>query len=153
MTFTLNNANLQRALEKKGHPVQSQPGNDQLYFVKRYENIETVMFFRILDGGELLQIMTALPFPLKEELKTDVARLLHKLNLDLDMPGFGMDEHMKIIFYRSVFPTPNKTCEEALLERYIALGPRAAASFSQVIAVVAQGHMTYDELIKRSRDL
>lgn len=148
MNFKLTLQSLQAYLEKLQYKVQLQ--DNQLYTVKRQENIDLVLFFRILNDGELLQILVGLPFPLKEELFNDVGRVLHKLNLDLDMPGFGMDENTKLIFYRSVIPCQNKMCDPALFEKYLELGPRACSSFAQIIAVIAQGHMTYDELIKRS---
>lgn len=151
MNFKLNTPNLLGTLQRAGLEPKQQPQSDQIFCIKKMENIELVLFFRILSEGELLQIMTGLPFPLRDELKNDVARLLHKLNLDLDMPGFGMDEKTKLIFYRSVFPCQNKVCEVTLLDKYLEVGPRVCSSFAQVLAVVAQGHMTYDELLRKSQ--
>lgn len=69
--------------------------------------------------GELLQIIGYLPYEADPDHFSEIARLLHRFNLDLDLPGFCLDEEGRYMFYRLMLPCLNQTVEIRLLNLYI----------------------------------
>jgi hypothetical protein len=88
---------------KKEHKVELQEEHKQISFTLTIKEKEVPVFVGILHES-LLQIIAYLPYELQEKAFGEVARFLHIINKELDMPGFGMDENGKLVFYRLVIP-------------------------------------------------
>lgn len=99
--------------------------------------MEIPIFFVIFGDNLLLQLISYLPFPLKEASLAPVARFLHKINRDLDIPGFGMDEKEKLIFYRIVIPCITGKLDEQLLANFLGTIRLACENFLEPIGIVA----------------
>jgi hypothetical protein len=141
---------IQAHLEKQGLKPQFQKETNQIYLITLKSGIELVMFLRLLSEGELLQIITFVPVKIRQETLNDLSRLLHKLNRDLDFPGFGIDEDTGIIFFRVVMPCLNRQCDLDILEKHLEAVPKIVVAFYKVIDTIVKGETTFDELLKLS---
>jgi hypothetical protein len=101
----------------------------------------------------LLQLLVFIPCQLQKEVIPDMARLLHLLNKELDVPGFGMDEMAGVIFYRLMLPTPNKKIEEELLGAFLRTVEQVCKMFSGPIEAVAMGATTLEEILTKAKEL
>lgn len=91
----------------------------QVYFNLEIQEKEVPVFFRIMDKTHVLQLVAYPPTQIQEETFSEIARFLHILNKELDIPGFGMDESTKLIFYRAVIPSLTENIEEDLIRAYV----------------------------------
>lgn len=146
MTFKLTTNSLLGFLNKNKYLPKLQEETGQICILFKHDQNEFHTFLRPLEEGELLQILVYLPVQIKEGCEAEVARLLHKINYDVDVPGFGMYEPAKLLFYRIIMPCPQKVCNEQLLTKYISVCTTAASSLLSLIASVATGEQTYSEL-------
>lgn len=122
--------------------------SDQIYIFLKIAHYEVPVFFGIRSGDQLLQTIAYLPFQLLDLHLGQVARLLHLLNRELDMPGFGMDEVQKLLFYRIVIPCINKELNEKVLELQLATTKVAIETFMDAIAMVLTGKGKVEDLLK-----
>lgn len=140
---------LKRLNEKDLKPI-IQPKTNLLYVLMRVGiGHEVPIFFVILNDGALLQTLAYLPFELQKEAKSEIARLLHLVNRDIDLPGFGMDENQKLIFYRLVVPCIDNELPDKTLDLLLGSTKIAAETFIEAIRVVASGEMTIEKILKR----
>ena len=91
-------------LTKNNLEIKRQPETAQLFVLFKIQDQDYPIFLRVMDDGELLQILAFMPISLDPKTAPDLARLLHLFNKEIDIPGFGMDESAKVIFYRIVLP-------------------------------------------------
>ena len=98
--------------------------------------------------GNLLQTIAYLPYELNEKAASDVARLLHLLNREVDIPGFGMDELQKLMFFRCVIITTDGKLDPKLLDIYLATTRIACETFMEAIATMAGGKTSVDAVLK-----
>lgn len=129
-----------------------QPETNQLYFLKKIGQTDFPVFIRIFDTGELLQLLAFLPCTLMSESANDTARLLHMLNKEMDLPGFGMDENSRVVFYRCMLPVKNKAIDPLLLDAYLNSLDLVCQSFAPVITAVAHRTLTLDEVLKEAQN-
>lgn len=134
-------------LEKKGLKPVLQKESGQVYITTEVNKAELHTFFVILAEGSILQLISYIPLNFLDSAKNDVARLLHILNKDVDMPGFGMDEKEKLIFYRAVIPCLNKEVSGEYLDLIISASKAACEAFMGIIGVVATGTSKLDQLL------
>ncbi len=106
-------------LRRKNYDAKLQSETNQIYFIHKAGQLEFPIFFRIFEKGDLLQLLAFIPSNFKEGTQTEVARLLHLINKELDIPGFGMDEKEGVIFYRSMLPAFDKKIDPNLLESFL----------------------------------
>lgn len=139
-------------LQKKGFPAQLQKETNQLVMVFKIADREFPFFLRIFEGGELLQLLAFLPCNTTSNTIADTGRLLHLLNKELDIPGFGLDESTSVVFYRCMIPVQNQQIDEALLEAFLSSIQLVCKSFAPVIAAVAYGSATFEEVLKKTRE-
>lgn len=139
---------LQEYLQKNQIDVQLQPETQQLYIVFKIDKIEYPLFIRIYEGGDLLQLLIFLPYDLKKSLVGDTARLLHLLNKEIDIPGFGIDETTGVIFYRAVIPCFDKKIDEGLLSSYLNSIQTICQTFTPVIGSVSTGAASFEKVLK-----
>ena len=91
----------------------------QIYFKLDIQDKEVPVFFKVMEKASLLQLIAYPPTQIKEEMFAEIARFLHILNKELDIPGFGMDENSKLIFYRLVLPSLKNELDEGLVRAYV----------------------------------
>lgn len=133
--------------ERKLNPVFQQE-NDQIYVLMIINKHEVPIFFGIRSEKTLLQTIAYIPFELTSKSKGEVARLLHLLNYQMDMPGFGMDEEQRLMFYRLVIPCPESELDERFLNLFLATTRVAVETFMGAIAMVAAGSVDLDTMKK-----
>jgi len=135
-------------LNQKNFSPLFQKETDQIYIVMNINGHEVPAFFGIRSEGHILQIIAYLPFELFPSTLGESARLLHILNKELDLPGFGMDEKEKLIFYRSVIPCLSQEVDEQILEMTLATMRIACETFMGAISAIISGNVKVDQLKK-----
>lgn len=148
----MNLDSIRNYLESLKLSPKLQPETDQLYVVFKHENFEFPLFIRVFEESQLLQLILFIPFATQDETNNDVARLLHLLNKELDIPGFGMDEAAKLIFYRIMLPGSDKKINKEVLSAYIGTVQNVLQTFTPVIANVASGQSNFDEVLQKVKE-
>lgn len=151
--ITLNLKNIQKFLEDQKYEVQFQKETNQLYILLKIEEYDFPLFIRIYEDGDLMQFILFIPCNIVPGTENDVARLLHTLNKEIDVPGFGMDETAKVTFYRIMIPALNKQIEEQLILTFIKSLPLIGETFTPVIATAATGRATYGEIMHKMKEI
>ncbi len=150
MNISLNN--LQKYLSSKKYDASIQEETDQVLVLLKISGHDFPLFLRIFDDSDLLQLLVFMPTNIKPGTHSDLARLLHLLNKELDIPGFGMDEAQEVVFYRYMLPIPGKKIEEELLESYIKSIELICESISSSVIAVAAGVATYSEILRKIKE-
>lgn len=119
--------------------VKLQAESQQLYTILSIDKQEFPLFIKVDSTGTILQLLLFMPCTMSQKAPPEVARLLHLLNKEIDLPGFGMDETAKVIFFRSVLPTSNGSIDKILLNNILTALPRIARVFFPVISATATG--------------
>lgn len=143
---------LLKHMKKNQYEAEIQPDTQQVYTVLKISERDYPLFLRVYDNGQLLQILVFLPSKLEKEKVTEIARMLHLLNKELDIPGFGMDEMAGVIFYRVMLPTPHQKIEGDLLNAFLQSIDHVCQMFAIPIEAVAQGHANLDEILKQIQE-
>ncbi|AAD18553.1 hypothetical protein CpB0425 [Chlamydia pneumoniae TW-183] len=149
-TWTLNQNNLTKFLKSSDEEPFLERESGLTYINIQANGNELPLFFVIRSEGEILQLICYLPYQLHESHKASTARLLHLLNRDIDIPGFGMDEEQGLIFYRLVLPCLNGEIHDTLLRIYIDTIKLVCDSFSHAIGLISSGNMNLDELRRQA---
>lgn len=139
-------------LSQKGIEAQLQAETDQIVILIKIGDREFPLFIRIFEGGDLLQMIVFIPCNIKSSAFGETGRLLHLLNKELDIPGFGLDEDTSVVFYRCMVPILHQQIDESLFDAYLNSIQLVCKSFSPVIASVAYGTVTFDEVMKKTRE-
>ncbi len=149
MNFDLNQNNLLKYLnELKLKPILQKQTN-QIYIEMKILNSDVPVFFDIRSENAFLHTIAYLPYQLQKKTLHEAARMLHHLNRELDMPGFGMDEQEKLMFYRCMIPCLNKKIDEQLLNVYLSTTRVACETFMQGISSIVTGGLTVDEMFSK----
>ncbi len=162
---------------KNNYEADIQPDTQQVYTIIKIGQKEYPLFLRVFDEGHLLQLLVFIPCHLepkehaaggrksgshdvgKSELSSqqrvvsDLARLLHLLNKELDVPGFGMDEMAGVVFYRLMLPTPKKKIEGDLLLAFLKTVDHVCRMFSTPIEAVSSGQTTLDDILAKAQEM
>lgn len=141
---------LQEHLKVMKLEPQLQKETNQLIIIYKVGGVDFPLFFRIFEGGELLQMITFIPCNVKASAVSDLARLLHLLNKEVDLPGFGMDEKAGIVYYRFMLPALRGQVEGEILETVIDTIKKISETFSNVIAAVAVGAASFEDVMKKA---
>jgi hypothetical protein len=139
-------------VQKKGFHAELQAETEQIVILLKIGERECPLFMRIYEGGELLQLLAFLPCKVETGTLGDTARLLHHLNKELDIPGFGMDETASVVFYRCMIPAQNKQVDGALLDAFLNSIHIVCKSFAPIITAVAHGGAAFEEVLKKARE-
>lgn len=164
-------------MRKNKYEADIQPDTKQVYTILKISQKEYPLFIRIFDEGHLLQLLAFIPCHLepheafaqdkqggKAEHKPhqkhpqgavlgDIARLLHLLNKELDVPGFGMDEMAGVVFYRLMLPTPKKKIEADLLLAFLKTVEHVCKMFANPIEAVSAGQTSLDDILAKAKEL
>jgi hypothetical protein len=138
-------------LEKKYNP-EKQKETGQIYLTYQAFNQDFPLFIRVVESGDLLQLLLFFPMNLQEKSNPDMARLLHLINKELDIPGFGMDEQMGVIFYRNMLPAMDKKIDGNIVDAYLKSMQTLAETFFPVIAAVAHGSATFEDILAKAKE-
>lgn len=139
-------------LRSQGIEAQLQQDSGQLCVLFKIGEREYPLFIRIYEGNELLQLLAFLPCNTKQETRSETARLLHLLNKEIDIPGFGMDEDSDVVFYRCMIPIKDQLLDGKLLDSYINAIKVVCQSFAPVVAAAAYGAATFEEIMKKTKE-
>lgn len=145
----LNLDSLKEFLSSKKFEPELQKETNQLFLIFKHQGKEFPLFLRVFEGENLLQILVFIPCTLKKEYLADTARLLHYLNKELDIPGFGVDEVSSLIFYRVMLPSTKQSIDEEVLETLLNSIQTICQTFSPVIATVSSGVTSFDDVLKK----
>lgn len=148
----INYSDIQKFLKEKGITSELQPETKQLVIKLKIAETEFPLFIRIYEGDEIVQLLAFLPIQIKPAAMAGTARLLHFLNKELDVPGFGMDEDAAVAFYRAMVPVKDRQLETAFLMGFLNAVQLACQTFIPVIAAVANGQTTYADVIKKAKE-
>jgi hypothetical protein len=143
---------LQDYLRKKQYDASIQEETQQVFVLFKFDGREFPLFARILPEGSLLQLLVFMPTSFSKETVNDVARLLHLLNKELDLPGFGIDETAGVVFFRCMLPMHNGEIPDTVLDAFLNSMELVCKTFSPAIEAVASGAATYDEILKRAQE-
>lgn len=143
---------IQKHLKEKSISAELQKETNQLVIVLKIAEREFPLFIRIFEGGELLQLLAFLPCTIIPKALGDTARLLHLLNKEIDVPGFGMDETASLAFYRCMIPAKDQQIDEGIFDALLNAAQVVCTSFAAVVAAVALGTITFDEVLKQSKE-
>ncbi|GAB4229841.1 MAG: YbjN domain-containing protein [Chlamydiales bacterium] len=135
-------------LQRELHP-EIQRETQQVFAMMPIEGRDYPLFVRIFEESGLVQCIAFFPFEIKKQTFPDVARLLHLFNKELDIPGFGLDEESKVLFFRCMIPSNKGKIEEDLFLAYLNTIHLACSSFTKPIEAVAAGAATFEELIEK----
>jgi hypothetical protein len=143
---------LQEYLSGKELGPETQKETNQLVVILKIKEKEFPLFFRIFEEGNLLQMLVFIPTSIKNASLNDTARLLHLINKELDIPGFGIEEDNKIIFYRLMIPAPSKKVDVKVIEMLLSSLEKICETFTPIIHAVATQNITFEEVLKRAKN-
>lgn len=119
---------------------------NQLCIVFKREGREFPLFIKASEKDKILQLILFLPCTIQSGQAAEVGRLLHLLNKEIDLPGFGMDEAAKVIFYRVVLPLPEGEISAHLLKSLLISLPELGHTFLPTISSTASG-MKFETMV------
>ncbi len=134
------------------YDAQIQKETNQIYIPLKIEKIDFPLFIRVYDETHLLQLLVFMPTNIKASTKSDLARLLHFLNKEMDIPGFGMDEDSNVSFYRAMLPSHDKQIDEELVKTYLNSLQIIGNMFFPIISQVANGSTKFEEVLKKAKE-
>lgn len=146
------NDSLLSFLKEQGKDAVLQSETNQIFYLFKADKHEFAVFFRLYEGEEMLQMLTFFPIQVKKERFNTMARMLHYLNKEVDLPGFCMDESLGIVFHRIMMPLfiEHKIQKTALLS-YLDAVEKIAAHFFDIIYGTAETNLSYEEILKKSQ--
>lgn len=149
--ITITRDALLQYLQSNKVEAKLQQETGQVYVVLQISGKEFPLFFRIMEESELLQLLVFMPCQIKTGAQNDLARFLHFLNKDLDIPGFGMDESSGFVFYRYLVPVPKKQIDKRLFDSFLKSFRVLCESLAPAVIAVASGLTTYAEVQRMSK--
>lgn len=142
---------LNKYLEAQKLKPTMQQETGQSYVIFKINGQEFPLFFRIYEGEESLQMLIFFPLQVKKERFDAMARMLHLLNKEIDLPGFGIDETVGLVYHRIMIPIFNKKIDTHLFATYLAAVPKICEKFYPSIIGTATSEMSFDEIVKKSQ--
>lgn len=143
---------IQEFLKEKNVNSEMQKETNQLVIKLTLAQKEFPLFIRIYEGSEMVQLLAFLPIQIKPAAMAGTARLLNFLNKELDIPGFGMDEDVEVVFFRAMIPVKDKQLETVFLMGFLNAVQLACHTFVQVIAAVASGSTSFADVVKMAKE-
>ena len=140
-------------LTKDKFDIKRQNETQQLFVLFKVHDQEYPVFIRIMDEGGLIQLLAFVPISLETNTQSDLSRLLHLFNKEIDIPGFGLDENAKVIFYRLVLPAIDGKISGEIVAGYLNSIQVIAETFYPVIVAVVTGSVTFEEVVKKANEM
>lgn len=148
----LKNSLLLDYLHGQNHDAKLQTETNQIYLILKLIGREFPLFIRVDSDETTLQMIAILPCPMAPKTAPEVSRLLHLLNKEIDLPGFGMDEVAGLVFFRCVLPTAYGKLDKALLDKMMVSIPGVLEAFFPLISAVALGQTSFDLIATKTHD-
>lgn len=148
MSFDFNVNALISYLRENTLEPELQKETGQVFVIYKIQDFDVPVFFLLRPESGLLQMVGYLPYQIPTKTLADAARMLHILNRELDLPGFGMDESEKLMFYRAVLPCLSGKVDKQLFNMYLGTTRIACDTFMNAIGVIVSGTTTVDEVMK-----
>ncbi len=136
--ITLSLDALTEFFKSEGLNPKIEEESKQHYFAVKLQEKEVPVFYRAVEKTNVVQLIAYPPSQIKEDTFAEIARFLHILNKELDIPGFGMDESTKLIFYRAAIPSLKNEIEEDILRAYVNTIKNAVSFFFAGITAEAE---------------
>lgn len=133
--------------------IKRQVETDQIYLLNTVQNQDYPIFIRVTDEDNLMQLLAFMPTTLDTKTLSEVSRLLHLFNKEIDIPGFGMDESGKVIFYRIVLPATEGQISGEILIGYLKSIKVITETFYPVIRAVVVGAATFSDIVKKANEV
>lgn len=143
---------LKELLAKKLPKIALQAETNQLYASLVLEGKEYPFFARIFEGGVLLQLIAFIPCTWTTYHAPEVAQLLHLLNKEIELPGFGLDDTMRLPFFRHMLFAKEGVIDPDLLMAVLDAIEVACSTFTPVITQVAEGKLKYREVVQLAKE-
>lgn len=141
---------LLKFIRSKNLEPQIQKETDQIYVLFKIDNQDFPLFFRLYEGGDLLQLLVFFPLQVRSSRFDAMARVLHLLNKEIDLPGFGMDETVGLVYHRIMMPIINHKIDGTLLSSYLDSVPKICKQFYPTIAGTSMSEMSFEEILRKS---
>lgn len=141
---------LKAFLEGEGYETHLQKETNQIYVVFKLYNQEFPLFFRIYDTEDLLQLLVFFPLQVRKERFDPLCRMLHLLNKEIDIPGFGFDESLGLVFHRIMIPVFDKKLDKRLLKGYLRAIEPICTQFLPAISGTVTSDLSFEEIVKKS---
>lgn len=135
-------------LKKKNYNAEFQKESNQIACILSVDGLELPLFLKIHQESPLLQLVLFLPGKLNKTSLLEVSRLLHFLNKEIDLPGFGMDEISGTLFYRASILSINQLIDSQILEIHIKSMESISSSMTPLILKVADGSVKFESVLK-----
>lgn len=146
---SLDLENICTTLKELGHEASIQEESQQVLLPISVNEADYPSFFRYMADGEFLQGICFIPCTVIESAISDMARLLHMIDKELDMPGFGLDEKNQVVFFRMVIPTAKKVIDPKLTQTYLMAMHQVVSHFGALVQNVAMGKLSVKEVIRQ----
>lgn len=140
-------------LNEKKLDAQLQKETQQIYVLFNIDNVQFPLFLRVDENSKILQLFMFMPCALEPKAVNDTARILHLLNKEIDIPGFGMEEKAAVIFYRWVIPTLTGEIDEKMLDSFLIAIPQISRVCFPIVAAVASGNTRYDAVSGKIKEV
>lgn len=141
--------NILQFLLKEGVQAELQAETNQLTWMIKHKKVEFPTFLRLYDSNDLLQLLVFIPITYEPKATSEVARLLHFINKQLDMPGFGMDEEGSYIYFRMMIHYEDHLSKKEM-QRALKTLETVTLGFSPIIIAVAKGATTFQEVANKT---
>lgn len=138
---------LKDKLSELGYAAKQQSDTAQLVLPIQADDLECPLFFKAMASGGLLQMVTFFPETYEPGVVADLARLLHVINRQLDLPGLGMDEASQTFFYRLMLPAVEDKIEVGSLEAFVKAMKHVCEMFGPTLMAVATGSVKLDAIL------
>jgi hypothetical protein len=149
----LDKDSLLKHLDEKQLKPQWQEESNQIIMAFRLGKIDFPIFLRIAEDEDFLQILSFMPCSIKHGTHAALARFLHVINNQVNLPGFSMDDEQNLLFYRVILPCVNREVDEKMLEKYLGAVFNVSNSFYPLIVKLADGSLTYKDALTELRTL
>jgi len=151
--LTLNKSSIVEFLNQRDLEATIQDETDQIYVKLAVEKREFPLFLRIYEDTGLLQLLVFLPCSLEKDKVAEMGRLLHMLNKEIDIPGFGMDEMAGVVFFRCIIPSHEKEIHGETLEAFLGTIQTISHSFSPAVEALAAGAVSFEEMLSKAQEM
>lgn len=148
----LTNDAILSCIKMHEYAADVQKETNQIFTILKIGEREVPLFLRVLEESQLLQLLAFIPCPLEPKKVSDIARLLHMLNKEVDLPGFGMDEVGGVLFYRIMLAAPNKKLDQNMLITYMKVVKNVCELFIPPIETIGFGYATLEDILKKMQN-
>jgi hypothetical protein len=143
--FLLTNTSIIQSLKERGIEAHLQKETGQVLIQRTIDGVDFPFFLKILPTGPFIQCVSFIPYELPEEVSLEFLSLLHFINRQIDLPGFGYDELSKYSFLRYNIPAFNNEIDGDTVKGILLRMEKLLELFAGFVLSVAQDPSSYSE--------